>query len=78
MRQQWEPNADESLYGLGQRQIGIIDIKGYDLDLWQHNTHVVVPFLVSSRGYGVLWDNLSFTRFGDLREFDADPRQLPG
>ena len=73
VRQQWEPNADESLYGLGQRQIGIIDIKGYDLDLWQHNTHVVVPFLVSSRGYGVLWDNLSFTRFGDLREFEPIP-----
>jgi alpha-D-xyloside xylohydrolase len=73
VRQQWEPNADESLYGLGQRQIGIIDIKGYDLDLWQHNTHVVVPFLVSSRGYGVLWDNLSLTRFGDLREFGPIP-----
>ncbi|MFZ0826156.1 MAG: TIM-barrel domain-containing protein [Verrucomicrobiia bacterium] len=73
VRQQWEPNADESLYGLGQRQIGVLDIKGYDLDLWQHNTHVVVPFLVSSRGYGVLWDNLSFTRFGDLREFVPIP-----
>ncbi|HYA79101.1 MAG TPA: TIM-barrel domain-containing protein, partial [Candidatus Nitrosopolaris sp.] len=73
VRQQWEANADESLYGLGQRQIGILDIKGYDLDLWQHNTHVVVPFLVSSRGYGVLWDNLSFTRFGDLREFTPIP-----
>ena len=73
VRQQWEPNADESLYGLGQRQIGILDIKGWDLDLWQHNTHVVVPFLVSSRGYGVLWDNLSFSRFGDLREFEPIP-----
>ena len=73
VRQQWEPNADESLYGLGQRQIGILDIKGYDLDLWQHNTHVVVPLLVSSRGYGVLWDNLSYTRFGDLREFEPIP-----
>jgi len=85
VRQQWEPNADESLYGLGQRQIGIIDIKGWDLDLWQHNTHVVVPFLVSSRGYGVLWNNLSFTRFGDLREFEPipancliDASKLPG
>ncbi|MGB7768198.1 MAG: TIM-barrel domain-containing protein [Verrucomicrobiia bacterium] len=71
--QQWEPNAGESLYGLGQRQIGVLDIKGYDLDLWQHNTHVVVPLLVSSRGYGVLWDNLSYTRFGDLREFEPIP-----
>ena len=30
-------------------------------------------FLVSSRGYGVLWDNLSYTRFGDLREFEPIP-----
>jgi alpha-D-xyloside xylohydrolase len=71
--QQWEANADEALFGLGQRQIGVIDIKGWDLDLWQHNTHVVVPLLVSSRGYGVLWDNLSYTRFGDLREFKPIP-----
>ena len=35
VRQEWEPNADESLYGLGQRQIGVLNIKGYDLDLWQ-------------------------------------------
>jgi alpha-D-xyloside xylohydrolase len=75
VRQQWEAGADESLYGLGQRQLGVLDIKGYDLDLWQHNTHVVVPFLVSSRGYGILWDNDSFTRFGDLREFEPIPAE---
>ena len=71
--QEWEPNDRESLYGLGQRQIGVVDIKGYDLDLWQHNTHVVIPFLVSSRGYGILWDNLSYSRFGDLRQFEPIP-----
>ncbi len=73
--QQWEPNADESLYGLGQLQFGTVDIKGYDLDLWQHNTCVVVPLLVSSRGYGVFWDNLSYTRFGDLRPFEPVPAE---
>jgi alpha-D-xyloside xylohydrolase len=72
-RQEWEPNADESLYGLGQNQLGLVDLKGYDLDLWQHNGSVVIPFLVSSRGYGLLWDNPSFTRFGDLRPFEAIP-----
>ena len=71
--QQWEANDDESLYGLGQNQLGIVDIKGYDLDLWQHNGTVVIPFLVSSRGYGVLWDNPSYTRFGDLRPFESIP-----
>src|ERR1035438_2520637 len=33
--QVWTANPDESLYGLGQQQLGTVDIKGYDLDLWQ-------------------------------------------
>jgi alpha-D-xyloside xylohydrolase len=73
IQQQWQPNLDESLYGLGQQQLGILDLKGYDLDLWQHNTNVVVPFLVSSRGYGIFWNNTSFTRFGDIRPFVPIP-----
>src|SRR5579862_9599964 len=43
-QQTWRSNPNESLYGLGQHQIGALDIKGYDLDLWQRNTNVVVPF----------------------------------
>ncbi len=73
VRQQWQENADESLHGLGQHQLGLVDVKGYDLDLWQHNATVIVPFLVSSRGYGILWDNTSYTRFGDLRDWSAIP-----
>lgn len=73
VRQEWEANADEALYGLGQHQLGLMNIKSFDLDLWQRNTTVVVPFLVSSRGYGILWDNTSWTRFGDLREFEFVP-----
>ncbi|HTC20850.1 MAG TPA: TIM-barrel domain-containing protein, partial [bacterium] len=73
VRQQWMGDPDESLYGLGQQQFGILDLKGYDLDLWQHNTNVAIPFLVSSKGYGILWDNTSFTRFGDLRDFAPIP-----
>ena len=73
IQQKWESADGESLYGLGQMQLGTVDIKGYDLDLWQHNTNVVVPFLVSSKGYGIFWDNTSFTRFGDLRPFTTIP-----
>lgn len=73
VQQQWQPVADESLLGLGQQQLGIVDLKGYDLDLFQHNTNVVVPFLVSSKGYGVFWDNTSYTRFGDLSSFEPIP-----
>jgi alpha-D-xyloside xylohydrolase len=68
VRQEWVPNDGESLYGLGQHQQGLIDIKDVDLDLHQYNTEVFIPFLVSSAGYGVLWDNTSFTRFGDLTD----------
>jgi alpha-D-xyloside xylohydrolase len=74
VRQEWLPAPDESLYGLGQHQQGILDIKGVDIDLRQYNTEVAIPFFVSSRGYGVLWDNPSYTRWGDLSE--ATP--LPG
>ena len=75
VRQLWQANADESLYGLGQQQKGTLDIKGYDLDMWQHNTNVVVPLLVSSRGYGIFWDNMSYSRFGDLRPFTPIPAE---
>ena len=73
VQQKWDAADGESLYGLGQMQLGTVDIKGYDLDLWQHNTNIVVPFLVSSKGYGIFWDNTSFTRFGDLRPFTTIP-----
>lgn len=73
IRQSWIPDASEALYGLGENQLGLLNIKGHDLDLWQHNGTVAVPFLVSSRGYGVLWDNNSYTRFGDLRKTEQIP-----
>jgi alpha-D-xyloside xylohydrolase len=75
VRQEWLPHADEALYGLGENHLGLLNLKGYDLDLWQHNGTIVIPFLVSSRGWGILWDNTSFTRFGDLREFAPIPAE---
>jgi alpha-D-xyloside xylohydrolase len=68
VRQEWEAQTNEALFGLGQQQLGLMNIKGYDLDLWQYNGTIAIPFLVSSRGYGILWDNTSYTRFGDLRD----------
>ena len=49
--------AGERLYGLGQHQHGLLDQKGAVIDLLQRNTEVCIPFLVSSRGYGFLWNN---------------------
>jgi len=60
VRQQWEPNADESLYGLGQRQIGILDIKGWTSICGSTTRTWSCRFWCRAGGYGVLWDNLSF------------------
>ncbi len=48
---------DERLYGLGQHQHGRLDQKGCVIDLVQRNTEVSIPFLLSNRGYGFLWNN---------------------
>lgn len=47
----------ERFYGLGQHQHGRLDQKGCVIALAQRNTEVTVPFLLSSRGYGLLWNN---------------------
>ncbi len=47
----------EHLYGLGQHQHGRLDQKGCVIDLVQRNTEVAIPFLLSSEGYGFLWNN---------------------
>ena len=56
------PN-DEFLYGLGQFQDGIWNWRGMPQELRQLNTQIAVPMLVSSYGYGLLWNNASLTEF---------------
>ncbi len=56
---------DEALYGLGQHQSEELNMKGKNEDLFQYNTKVSVPFVVSNRNYGVLWDSYSYCRFGN-------------
>ncbi|MDH7453814.1 glycoside hydrolase family 31 protein [Luteimonas composti] len=67
IRQRFESSADEGLYGTGLHQQGWMDLKGRDVELLQHNIDNGIPYLVSSRGYGILWDNNSITRYGDPR-----------
>ena len=62
---------DETFYGLGQHQNGIMNYKGHDVDLWQYNIVDVIPFLVSNKHYGILWDNNSHTKFGDTRDYES-------
>src|ERR1035437_8789784 len=55
--------ADEFLYGLGQFQEGIWNWRGMPQQLRQLNTPISVPMIVSSYGYGLLWNNASLTEF---------------
>jgi alpha-D-xyloside xylohydrolase len=57
IHQQFKAYDGERLYGMGQRTHGRLDHKGLALDLIQRNAEVSIPFLVSNRGYGFLWNN---------------------
>ncbi|MCX6255005.1 MAG: DUF5110 domain-containing protein [Bacteroidia bacterium] len=69
IRQIFESPDDEAFYGLGQHQSDEFNYKGLNEVLYQYNTKVSVPFIVSNRNYGILWDNYSLTRFGDPRDY---------
>ncbi len=69
LRQVFDSPEDEAFYGLGQHQSDEFNYKGLNEILYQYNTKVSVPFIVSNRNYGLLWDNYSMTWFGDPREY---------
>ncbi|QHC67792.1 family 31 glucosidase [Rathayibacter sp. VKM Ac-2759] len=58
----FETAADEKLYGMGQYQQDILDLKGCTLELAHRNSQSSVPFVLSSRGYGFLWHNPAIGR----------------
>lgn len=81
IHQQFEAYEGEKLYGLGQRTHGRLDIKGLSLDLVQRNAEVNIPFVLSDRGYGMLWNvpavgrvefasNATRWQVGQAREID--------
>jgi alpha-D-xyloside xylohydrolase len=71
IQQLFDSPEDEAFYGLGQHQNDVMNYKGHDVDLWQYNIVVAIPFLVSNKNYGILWDNNSQTKFGDIRDYQS-------
>ncbi len=81
----FDTQKDEGLYGLGQHQSDQWDYKGQNEELYQYNTKISIPFVISSRGYGILWDSYSQGRFGNpepymqlnrlFKLFDKDGKQ---
>ncbi|MBQ1693151.1 MAG: DUF5110 domain-containing protein, partial [Bacteroidales bacterium] len=70
VHQTFSSPEDEAFYGLGQHQAGEWNYKGKNEELYQYNTKISVPFVVSSKNYGILWDSYSFLRWGDPREYE--------
>ena len=71
--------SDEALYGLGQHQEGIFNVRGLPIRLHQANTNISIPFLLSSKGYGILWNNASLTDFNPADQSIAiDPNTGKG
>lgn len=53
----FESNPSEKLFGMGQYQQSCLNLKGCQLELAQRNAQISIPFVISSLGYGFLWNN---------------------
>lgn len=58
----FEAVPEEKLYGMGQYQQPYLDCKGCEFELAHRNSQSSVPFVVSSLGYGFLWNNPAIGR----------------
>ena len=68
----WQLTFDQTgdaLYGLGQHQSEELNMRGRNEELFQYNTKVSVPFVISNKNYGVLWDSYSYCRFGQSDDY---------
>ena len=63
--------ADESIFGLGQFQDGQYNLKNVTRRLTQVNTQIAIPFIYSSKGYGLLWHQYGLTDFNPADNFIA-------
>jgi alpha-D-xyloside xylohydrolase len=71
VEQKFELTKDEGIYGLGQHQSGYMNYRGKKVLLSQANTEAVTPVFVSTRNYGILWDNYSLTEYRDNGKTEA-------
>ena len=67
--QSWQLEADEAIFGLGQRREGqTMNQRGTSFRLWNTNTHIYIPYFTSEKGYGIYWDNAGETFWSDGAE----------
>ena len=58
-------HPDEVIYGLGQRQTGVMNHRNQQIELRNVNTNICIPYFTSEKGYGVYWDNPGLSQFND-------------
>jgi len=69
VEQSFESPADEYIFGLGQFQDGQYNLKNVARRLTQVNTQIAIPFIYSSKGYGLLWHQYGLTDFNPADNF---------
>lgn len=77
---QFYPTMLEGIYGLGQHQDGVFNYRGALVELSQTNSNIAVPLLVSTNGYGLLWNTASRSQLDDrfAREMKLSASVAPG
>jgi alpha-D-xyloside xylohydrolase len=78
IKERFSADATEAIYGLGQHQSGLFNYRGSTLELGQNNTDVAIPLLISSKGYGILWNTASFTYVDNRFPLDLDFESMAG
>ena len=79
VKQEFQLDKDEFIYGLGQFQEGKMSQRNQQLFMRQDNKETVVPIIQSTKGYGVFWDNYAPTTFFDdptVTSFDSEVGEL--
>ncbi len=66
----FSPTINEAIYGLGQHQNGMFNYRGATVELGQNNTDVAIPLMISSKGYGLMWNTAALTYFDNRFPLD--------
>ena len=74
--QPFKLNPEEAIYGLGQFQNGYMNYRDKNLVLVHANKTAIVPLLVSTKNYGILWDNYSHSEFHDSTDYTSFSSQV--
>ena len=63
VEQKYVSPDDEAIVGIGQYQFDVMNWKNGHMKMHQQNTAIASPVIVSNKGYGLFWNNYSYTEF---------------